>query len=99
MYEVSGIYTVNLTASNANGTVAKILEVKILRYKLENSHYIDYLPLVVYNPLNPLIPTANLIISIPGGYALFSYSFRDLYRQFDRNQWERNKFKTHYNKC
>lgn len=58
------------------------------RYTLENSHYIDYLPLVVYNPPEPILPTANLSIGIPEGYAPLSVQFTDLSENATSRNWD-----------
>lgn len=58
------------------------------RYTLENSHYIDYLPLVVYNPPEPILPTANLSIGITEGSTPFSVRFTDLSENATSRNWD-----------
>jgi parallel beta-helix repeat protein len=58
------------------------------RYRLENSHYIDYLPLVTYEPPEPILPIANLSVDTPEGYAPLSVQFTDLSENATLRSWD-----------
>lgn len=58
------------------------------RYTLENSHYIDYLPLVAFKPPEPVLPVANLSTNISEGYAPVSVQFTDLSENATSRSWD-----------
>lgn len=58
------------------------------RYKLENSHYIDYLPLVAFKPPEPVLPVANLSTNISEDYAPVSVQFGDLSENATSVSWD-----------
>lgn len=58
------------------------------RYMFENSHYIDYLPLVAFKPPEPVLPVANLSTNISEGYAPFSVQFTDLSENATSKTWD-----------
>ncbi|KKH47471.1 cell surface protein [Methanosarcina sp. 1.H.A.2.2] len=58
------------------------------RYRLENSHYIDYLPLVAFKPPEPVFPVANLSTNISEGRAPLSVQFTDSSQNATSRSWD-----------
>lgn len=55
-------------------------------YRLENSDYVDYMPLVAVEVQEPALPVANFSTNITSGYPPLSVQFTDL----SENETERN---------
>jgi nitrous oxidase accessory protein len=57
-------------------------------YRLENSDYIDHMPLVAVEVQEPILPFANFNASATSGYAPLSVQFTDLSENETENHWD-----------
>lgn len=57
-------------------------------YRLENSDYVDYKPLVAVEIQEPVLPVANFSTSATSGYAPLSVQFTDLSENETEKQWD-----------
>lgn len=71
------------TAADANGD-----GIADERYLFETSDYFDSLPLMAYRPPEPILPTANLSVNTPEGYAPLSVQFTDLSENETSRNWD-----------
>lgn len=76
VYKVPGKYTVNLTASNANGTNSKTDFITVLQEQTGNE--------------SKVLPTANFSTDITSGYAPLSVNFTDLSQNATSRSWDVN---------
>lgn len=57
-------------------------------YRLENSDYVDYMPLVEVETEEPILPFANFSTNATSGYAPLSVQFNDLSENETESHWD-----------
>jgi S-layer protein (TIGR01567 family) len=76
VYKIPGIYTVNLSAGNQNGTATKTAVITVLEKEDENE--------------TNILPVANFSTNVTSGYAPLSVNFTDLSQNSTSRSWDVN---------